>query len=201
MTKTKKNVNEQKEEESSPNSQQAQQETTGKAKAKPKLVSATTPDEQSSEREGAVSNDKGHENPVVKPTHAAKKSKAKAKTPNRRAPTKKPTIRKVPVATYDSKSKILSLARKANVEGEGMTTDPVEIDLSDLSEDECQLAVSIAKVAINYAKGHDPDTKQEPAKGSSKGRSLIDKLFNVIERLKLYHSTAKAEDEAKSSKK
>jgi hypothetical protein len=201
MTKTKKNVKEQKEEESSPSSQQAQQETSGKANAKTSKESVTKSKEDNSKEEGTVSNNNGGETPVVKPNHAVKKSKAQAKTPKRRAPTKKPTIRKVPVATYDSKSKILSLARKANVEGEGMTTDPVEIDLSDLTENECQLAVSIAKVAINYAKGHDPDTKQEPARGSSKGRSLIDKLFNVIERLKLYHSTAKAEDEAKSSKK
>lgn len=101
--------------------------------------------------------------------------------------TTKPTIRKVPMATYDSKKKELQLVRKADVGGEVMHTSPVSISLEGLTEDERQLAITIAKVAINYAKAHDPSTK--PKNDGVEGRSLVDKLISVIKRLKSSHES------------
>lgn len=131
--------------------------------------------------------------PKSETNNSSRKAKAKKSRPGNPTTTTKPTIRKVPMATYDSKKKELHLVRKADVNGEVMHTSPVSISLEGLTEDERQLAVSIAKVAINYAKAHDPTTK--PKNNGKEGRSLVDKLLSVVKRLKSSHETRDPKDQ------
>lgn len=130
-----------------------------------------------------------------------KSFKKKAKQNRSSVTNSKPThIRKVPMATYDSKKFTLQFSRKANVDGESMTTNPIEISLKGLSEGERQLAINVAKIAINYANSHDPTKK--PKNGDKVGKSLVDKLISIIKELKDSHAaqTQGAEEQTEPNK-
>jgi hypothetical protein len=132
-----------------------------------------------------------------KPSQQTSKRNRKTAKPKKRvAPSKQPTIRKVPMADYDSGSKILTLYRKADIAGESVTFDEkVEVDLKGLTETERQLVIATAKVSVNFAKNHDPSTPQPTGRN---GRSLLDKLKGIVQRLRVYHTPPNDEPSKKA---
>lgn len=101
------------------------------------------------------------------------------------------------MATYDSKSSELLFYRHADVDGEVMHSDPIRVSLEGLTEEEKQMAIMMTKVAINFAKSHDP---AKPSRKDGKGKSLVGKLLSAVERLKNSHAPAPKQGTEEASK-
>jgi hypothetical protein len=117
------------------------------------------------------------------------KSTTKKKLKTSRSPSvTKPTIRKVPMTHYCSKTKELTLYRQVTIDGSAGKFDEIVIPLEELNEDERQLVIKTAKLAVTYAKLHNPTI--EPSNDGTKGKSLFGKLMDSIKRVASYHKNS-----------